>query len=897
MRGPISYLDFYLQLSRTERSYRAQVLSSPAGEASSDFIAPFSELELENFVLRIGRPRRGTRRIGSPEMEALKTLGKGLYDAVLSGDVRACWSTSVREAEAQNAGLRLRLRIADAPELNDVPWEYLYNSNLNRFLSLSEYTPLIRFLDLPERIRPLPVDARLEILVMISSPTDYPGLDIENEWSRLNEALAGPVGSGQVRLRRLPEARLTVLQRELRRGEYHILHFIGHAGFDREAQGGVLVLCDDTGKGRRVTAENLGFLLHDHRSLRLVVLNACEGSRASRADPFAGVAQTLVQQGVPAVIAMQFEITDQAAITFAEEFYASVADGHPVDAALADARKAIFGTGNDIEWGTPVLYLRAPDGLLFSVNRDALATRKLAEEVRQAEEAERRAEAARQTEETEQRAEAARQTEETERRAEAARQAEEAKRRAEATRRAEEAKRQAEAARQAEKAKRRAEAARQAEEVKRQAEAARQAEEAKRRAEAARQAEEVKRQAEAARRAEKARRAEEARQRAEAARQRAEEARQQRQAVWEQRKKRVIALANKVAIPAVGIVLLSVIAGSLAFILLQPPATGTLSLDVTPANAALTLDGMAIGSATGQEVLTGPHVIEITAAGYLSKRETLMIPAGGEQTLEIALERLPPLPTTGTLRLEATPTDAALTLDGTEMGSANDFRQELSAGTHLVEISAAGYQSISETVTIAAGGEQPMEIALARLPASPATGTLKLDVTPAEAVLALDGTEMGSANDFRQELSAGTHLVEITAAGYQSRSDTITIAAGGEQPMEIALARLPAPPTTGTLVLDVMTPGAVLILDGKRIGLARGFRRELPAGVHQVKIVARGYHTATKTLTLTGGDLMRLPFKLVRSPPKYSPPVPPPPVAQPLPPPAAPRRCFLFFCG
>jgi len=376
MRGPISYLDFYLQLSRTERGYRAQVLSSPAGEASSDFLAPFSELELENFVLRIGRPRRGTRRIGSPEMEALKILGKGLYDAVLSGDVRACWSTSVREAESQNSGLRLRLRIADAPELNDVPWEYLYNANLNRFLSLSEYTPLVRFLDLPERIRPLPVDARLEIMVMISSPTDYPSLEVENEWSRLNEALAGPIGSGQVRLHRLPEARLTALQRELRRGEYHILHFIGHAGFDRETQGGVLVLCDDAGKGRRVAAENLGFILHDHRSLRLVVLNACEGSRASRADPFAGVAQALVQQGVPAVIAMQFEITDQAAITFAEEFYAAVADGHPVDAALADARKAIFGTGNDIEWGTPVLYLRAPDGRLFSVNPDTVAARR-----------------------------------------------------------------------------------------------------------------------------------------------------------------------------------------------------------------------------------------------------------------------------------------------------------------------------------------------------------------------------------------------------------------------------------------------------------------------------------------------------------------------------------------
>jgi hypothetical protein len=370
MRGAISYLNFDLLVRRTEGGYRAQVLSSSAGEATADFTLPFSELELENFLLRVGRPRRGTRRIGSPEMEAVRNLGKGLYDAVFSGDVRACWRSSLSHAEAQKAGLRLRLRIADAPELNDIPWEYLYNASLNRFLSLSEYTPLIRYLDLPEHIRPLAVDARLEILVMISSPTDYPGLDVENEWSRLNEALAGCIGNGQVRLERLAEARLSALQGKLRGAEYHILHFIGHGGFDRETQDGLLILCDETGRGRRVAAEHLGTILHDHRSLRLVVLNACEGSRSSRADPFAGVAQTLVQQGVPAVIAMQFEITDQAAIIFSKEFYAATADSYPVDAALSAARKAIFAAGNEIEWGTPVLYLRAPDGRLFSVNRD-----------------------------------------------------------------------------------------------------------------------------------------------------------------------------------------------------------------------------------------------------------------------------------------------------------------------------------------------------------------------------------------------------------------------------------------------------------------------------------------------------------------------------------------------
>ena len=84
-------------------------------------------------------------------------------------------------------------------------------------------------------------------------------------------------------------------------------------------------------------------------------------------DPFAGVAASLVQREIPAVIAMQFEITDRAAIVFAHEFYAAVADGYPVDSAVAEARKAIFADANDIEWGTPVLFMRVPDGRIFDV--------------------------------------------------------------------------------------------------------------------------------------------------------------------------------------------------------------------------------------------------------------------------------------------------------------------------------------------------------------------------------------------------------------------------------------------------------------------------------------------------------------------------------------------------
>jgi CHAT domain-containing protein len=204
---------------------------------------------------------------------------------------------------------------------------------------------------------------------MISSPRDprFAQLDVQQEWTKLQGVLGGLEQAGQVRLERLEAATLTALRQRLRRDDWHVFHFIGHGGFDAHAQDGLLVLEDPAGLSRLVSAQALGVPLHNHDALRLVVLNACEGARADPTDPFAGTAQTLIQQGIPAVVAMQFEITDPAAIAFTSELYAAVADGYPLDAALSQARQAIYTDVSEIEWATPVLYLRAPDGRIFDV--------------------------------------------------------------------------------------------------------------------------------------------------------------------------------------------------------------------------------------------------------------------------------------------------------------------------------------------------------------------------------------------------------------------------------------------------------------------------------------------------------------------------------------------------
>ena len=65
----------------------------------------------------------------------------------------------------------------------------------------------------------------------------------------------------------------------MRGGPWHVFHFVGHGGFDTHADEGVVVLTGEDGYAHYLYATQLGRLLADHRSLRLVFLNACESAR------------------------------------------------------------------------------------------------------------------------------------------------------------------------------------------------------------------------------------------------------------------------------------------------------------------------------------------------------------------------------------------------------------------------------------------------------------------------------------------------------------------------------------------------------------------------------------------------------------------------------------------
>src|SRR5919107_1133889 len=211
------YSDFDLLVEpASATSYRARVLNSPVGETRPVPVTiPFSDLELENFLLRIGRPRRYlVRSDDAPEATAVRDFGGRLFKAVFHDQVLSALNASRDQVESREAGLRVRLRMTDSPELADLPWEYLYDGDARRFLALSDWTPLVRYLDLPGRIRPLPVRPPLRILVLVASPTDFPPLDVVAEWDRLRTALGDLEHAGRVRLERAPDGTMAELQRQ-----------------------------------------------------------------------------------------------------------------------------------------------------------------------------------------------------------------------------------------------------------------------------------------------------------------------------------------------------------------------------------------------------------------------------------------------------------------------------------------------------------------------------------------------------------------------------------------------------------------------------------------------------------------------------------------------------------
>jgi GNAT superfamily N-acetyltransferase len=366
------YEDFEIGLGPIINDEYVLSVRSLEGDQNGTFRLPFDEqtlaqamLVLENSILR-SAAAEAARGIDPDANAAVQEFGRKLYEAVFLPAVRSLFDRTVTAARQRHCGVRLKFRIVSA-ELSAIPWEFLYDPGREEYFCRQSSTPVVRYVLSDHPVSALRVQPPLRILGLAASPSGYPPLAIEQEKARVEQALRELIRQRRVELAWLERGTWRELQDRLREGTWHVLHFIGHGGFDPAREKGLLLLQGDaSAEAYLLAASDLGSLLRE-RSLRFVLLNCCESARASARDIFSSTATTLVKQGIPAVLAMQYRISDRAAIEFSRSFYAALADYVPVDAAVADARLAIkLSLPDSIEWATPVLFTHSRDEALFA---------------------------------------------------------------------------------------------------------------------------------------------------------------------------------------------------------------------------------------------------------------------------------------------------------------------------------------------------------------------------------------------------------------------------------------------------------------------------------------------------------------------------------------------------
>ncbi|GAA2030277.1 hypothetical protein GCM10009819_12410 [Agromyces tropicus] len=317
---------------------------------------------LEASVLSSAVP---SRRVLPATEAALRDVGRTLFEATFQGEVGAAYRASAAVAAEREGRLQLVLRLTSA-ELAALPWETLFDPTDGTYLCRRE--PLVRHVPSPHSTAPLAIERPLRILALVASPRGLPQLDVEAERERLEDALRPQVDAGLVELAWLEEASWANVHARLLEGGWHVLHFIGHGDYDEAADEGVLAFVDPDGRADLVPAHALADLLDEAEPTPpLVVLNSCDSGAASPSDLFSGTAAALAHSGIRSVVAMQYSISDGAALAFARGFYTALAQGRPVDDAVRSGRIGILGTGRGtLEWVTPILYVRGDETRLFA---------------------------------------------------------------------------------------------------------------------------------------------------------------------------------------------------------------------------------------------------------------------------------------------------------------------------------------------------------------------------------------------------------------------------------------------------------------------------------------------------------------------------------------------------
>jgi hypothetical protein len=240
------------------------------------------------------------------------------------------------------------------------------------------------------------------------------------------------------------------------------------------------------------------------------------------------------------------------------------------------------------------------------------------------------------------------------------------------------------------------------------------------------------------------------------------------------------------------------------------PSPGYISVSSSPSGAYIDLDGDYTGSIapkTLSSVSPGTHIIRLRHTDYYDWTTTVDVASRGTSPVFATLTPISS-PTLGSISVSSSPSGAYIkSLDGISYGGALKTPctvPNVKPGTHVIELALPGYQDWSTSVQVNPGETSSVSATLTPK-TTPATGTISVSSSPSSANVYLDNSYKGITPLTIPDVSAGTHTIKVTLAGYQDWSTSVQVTSGETLPVPASLTQAPTPtPKTPTTVLSVI---------------------------------------------------------------------------------------------
>jgi ActR/RegA family two-component response regulator len=271
-------------------------------------------------------------------------------------------------SEISNQGAPVNFQFEATGEFLRLPLEFLRKPDTPDYLSLQH--PISRMIfdvrSKREAISPsfLAKKRRLQILLLASNTEpSIPGVDSEilelGKYFKNHHA-----SSVSVTLIPSDDATIERVREELKNPRYDLIHYAGHGYFDPSfPDGSFLLFWEGKKKGYPLVlmkVDELKFLLGQSEA-RFVYLSSClgtaTGSQSTLLDgDFLGLADAVVQAGVPSVVGFRWPVSDEGSKRLSMMFYKSLLEQGSPEIALWRARSEFAATNkNDPAWLSPIL--------------------------------------------------------------------------------------------------------------------------------------------------------------------------------------------------------------------------------------------------------------------------------------------------------------------------------------------------------------------------------------------------------------------------------------------------------------------------------------------------------------------------------------------------------------